>query len=116
MFAKWLVGFLALFIGCSAVASELVLLPIRDLRQSHNGRLVRLLVTVDFDSCKYSYKGLYIEPLEGGTNPVRFAVRAFASENPSTELCRSTDEPRTDSLTFLSPESERYEFLPVQPK
>jgi hypothetical protein len=116
MFLKRLTGVLIATCALSAGATELVRLPIRSIQQIQKDQAVQILVTVDFDSCRYVYKGLYVEPVAEGQGQIHFEVRALASKHAPSEPCNTAVEPRTDSLSIPVTSSDRYEFLAVQPK
>lgn len=95
-------------------AQELVRLPIREMRELRTDHGMQLVVTVDFQACKYAYKGLYLEAIANGQGQARFRVTALASEQMKGS-CSGQIVPRTDSVHLDPTANERYDFIPVQP-
>lgn len=110
----------AIFVALTAVPAfasvELVLLPIRKIENQHTAQGEQVVVTVEYQACKYAYKGLYLEQVASGQGQTRFQVRAMATDRTPGTTCAGAVEPRTDSLTLQAPTNDRYDFVAVQPK
>ncbi|NJL26091.1 MAG: hypothetical protein HC902_13605 [Calothrix sp. SM1_5_4] len=96
-------------------AAELVLLPIREIQSVKNDEGLQLLVTLEYQACRFAYRGIYLEPENVGQGQARYSVRALATERSSRE-CDGPQEPRTESILIAPITSDRYEFTAVQPK
>lgn len=109
----------AIFVVLTSVPAfasvELILLPIKKIESLRTGQTEQVVVTVEYQACKYAYKGLYLEQVASGQGQTRIQVRALATERDSG-TCTGALEPRTDSLTLQAANSDRYDFVPVQPK
>ncbi len=118
----WMRSALATF-GFSCLATELVLLPIQQIETSRNeGNEVQVVVTMKYDSCRFNYRGLYLETASSGQGLVKGFVRALASERandrtsaPCPDAHLADTSLRTDSLKIQAA-SERLDMIPVQPK
>lgn len=97
-----------------AFASELVLLPITDLQHQRTELGEQLVVTMDFQACKYSYKGLYLKQVASGQGQQRFEVHALATERVPGS-CDGPVEPRTDSLIVSTTSTDRFDFIAAKP-
>lgn len=108
-----------LFTAASAPAvfasTPLVLLPIKDVQHTREGNTEQVVVTFDYQACKYTYKGLYLEQIAQGQGQARFEVRVLGSERIEGS-CADASVLRTDSISVNAPGSERYEFIPVKVK
>jgi hypothetical protein len=95
-------------------AGELVLLPIQNIETTHHADHVQIVVTVEFQACRYNYKGLYVEQVASGQGQARYHVAALASETGRTG-CEDKADLRSDSAN-VPLTVERYDFIPMQPK
>lgn len=102
-------------LSSAAFANELVPLPIKDIQQIRQGSAMQIVVTIDFQACKYNYKGLYVDQVFSGQGQARYHVMALASERQPAECVDDKTEPRADSA-LVPLTTERYDFIAIQPK
>jgi hypothetical protein len=119
----------ALLLGAVVAASvpvfagEMILLPIKQMEHQRTAAGEQLVVTIDFQACKYTYKGLYLEQIGSGHGQLRYEVRALAAPRTdgNCQVMTGLDgqlgaDLRTDSLTLNGVSADRYDFIAIQPK